>query len=137
LMHMQGTPETMQENPKYKDVLYDVTCFFRDKLEVLRQAGVVDIVLDPGFGFGKDVEYNFSLLKHLDVFRLLGYPVLAGLSRKSMINKVLNTKAVDALNGTTALNVLALQNGASILRVHDVREAVESVKLCLQYDAAV
>jgi len=137
LMHMQGTPETMQEDPTYDDVLYEVTCFFRDKLQLLRQAGVYDVLLDAGFGFGKNVEHNFTLLKHLHVFRLLGYPVLAGLSRKSLINKVLNTKAVDALNGTTALNVLALQNGASILRVHDVREAVEAVKLWSQYDAAV
>jgi dihydropteroate synthase len=137
LMHMQGTPENMQIDPKYNDVLYDVTCFLRDKIELLHQAGVYDIIIDPGFGFGKNVEHNFTLLKHLNAFRLLGYPILAGLSRKSMINKVLNTKAVDALNGTTALNVLALQNGASVLRVHDVREAVEAVKLWLQYDAAV
>ena len=137
LMHMQGTPETMQENPRYNDVLFEVTTFFRDKIHLLHQAGVHDIVIDPGFGFGKTVEHNYTLLKHVNVFRMLGCPILAGLSRKSMINKVLNIKAVDALNGTTALNVLALQNGASVLRVHDVREAVEAVKLWLQYDAAV
>ena len=137
LMHMQGTPETMQENPYYEDVLLEVFSFFRDKVALLRQAGVYDVVLDPGFGFGKTVEHNFTLLKHLHTFSLLGCPVLAGLSRKSMVNKVLDVKSADALNGTTALNMLALQNSASILRVHDVKEAVECVKMWKQFEAAV
>lgn len=135
LMHMQGTPETMQENPTYDNVLNEVVLFFRDKLTLLHQAGVYDVVLDPGFGFGKTVEHNFALLKHLQTFNLFGYPTLAGLSRKSMVNKVLDIKSADALNGTTALNMLALQNGASILRVHDVKEAVECLKLWQQYSS--
>lgn len=134
LMHMQGTPETMQNDPVYDDVLNEVVLFFRDKLALLHQAGVYDIVLDPGFGFGKTVEQNYTLLKHLYTFNLLGFPTLAGLSRKSMVNNVLDIKSANALNGTTALNMLALQNGASILRMHDVKEAVECVKLSNQYD---
>jgi dihydropteroate synthase len=129
LMHMQGTPGTMQQNPVYGDVVQEVLDFFIAEVGRLRALGVRDIVLDPGFGFGKTVEHNFSLLKNLHVFQILGLPVLAGLSRKSMICKVLKVNPDKALNGTTALHMVALQQGARILRVHDVREAVEVIRL--------
>lgn len=129
LMHMQGTPQTMQQNPEYTDVVAEVLYFFTERINALKLAGVTDIIIDPGFGFGKTVEHNYQLLAALAEFRMLGYPVLAGVSRKSMINKVLGTKPETALNGTTVVNTMALMNGASILRVHDVKEAVEAVKL--------
>lgn len=129
LMHMQGTPQTMQENPVYKDVTAEVNGYLLKKLTSLRGMGVKDIILDPGFGFGKTVEHNFSLLRNLEAFTLHGCPVLAGLSRKSMICKTLKVNPEKALNGTTALNMVALMNGASILRVHDVKEAIETIKL--------
>jgi dihydropteroate synthase len=130
LMHMQGTPATMQLNPQYENVVTDVLEFFLLKLHELRQMGIHDVVLDPGFGFGKTVEHNYTLLRRLPDFQAVtGKPVLAGISRKSMICKVLGVKPEQALNGTTALHMVALQNGARILRVHDVKEAVETVKL--------
>ena len=130
LMHMQGSPENMQQNPHYEDIVMEVLDFFIQKIEQLRALGVTDIVLDPGFGFGKTVQHNFSLLKQLEVFKnTLDLPVLAGLSRKSMICKPLGVKPEHALNGTTALHMVALQQGASILRVHDVREAMEVIQL--------
>jgi dihydropteroate synthase len=130
LMHIQGTPATMQQNPHYDDVVTEVLDFFIRKVEYLHTLGIYDIILDPGFGFGKTVEHNFTLLKNMHVFgRVLQLPVLAGLSRKSMICRTLNIKPADALNGTTALNMVALQQGASFLRVHDVREAAEVIKL--------
>jgi dihydropteroate synthase len=130
LMHIQGTPATMQRNPHYDDVVTEVLDFFIRKVEYLHTLGIYDIILDPGFGFGKTVEHNFTLLKNMHVFgRVLQLPVLAGLSRKSMICRTLNIKPADALNGTTALNMVALQQGASFLRVHDVREAAEVIKL--------
>ncbi len=130
LMHIQGTPGTMQQNPHYEDVVAEVLDFFVQKIEKLRALGVKDIVLDPGFGFGKTVEHNYQLLKNLHVFgNVTGLPVLAGISRKSMICKVLKVNPKHALNGTTALHVIALQQGAKILRAHDVREAVEVIKL--------
>ena len=130
LMHIKGTPDTMQQNPHYEDVVTEVLDFFIEKIEKLRTMGVKDIVLDPGFGFGKTVEHNFQLLKNLHVFgNVTGLPVLAGISRKSMICKVLKVNPEHALNGTTALHVVALQQGAKILRAHDVREAVEVIKL--------
>lgn len=129
LMHMQGSPQTMQQNPDYTDVVAEVLYFFTERINALKLAGVTDIIIDPGFGFGKTVEHNYQLLAALAEFRMLGYPVLAGVSRKSMINKVLGTKPETALNGTTVVNTMALMNGASILRVHDVKEAVEAVKL--------
>jgi dihydropteroate synthase len=128
LMHMQGTPDTMQVNPIYLDVVEEVSSFFKAQLAKFRP-GFTQIILDPGFGFGKSVDHNFSLLSHLDHFTAMGFPVLAGLSRKSMINKVLKIQPGEALNGTTVLNTIALLKGASILRVHDVREAIETVKL--------
>ncbi len=130
LMHMQGTPSTMQLNPQYDDVVTAVLDFFIRKVEYLHTLGIHDIILDPGFGFGKTAEHNFTLLKNMHVFsRVLQLPVLAGLSRKSMICRTLGVKPEQALNGTTALNMVALQQGASYLRVHDVREAAEVVKL--------
>ncbi|MCK6692037.1 MAG: dihydropteroate synthase [Thermoanaerobaculia bacterium] len=130
LMHMQGTPQTMQQNPVYGDVVQEVLDFFIREVSQLRSFGVNDIILDPGFGFGKTVAHNFQLLRHLHVFeRVLGLPVLAGISRKSMICKVLQAKPEHALNGTTALHMVALQQGARILRVHDVQEASEVIRL--------
>jgi dihydropteroate synthase len=137
LMHMRGKPQNMQVNPVYNDVVPEVMEFFKEKLFLLKDAGINDIVIDPGFGFGKNVEHNFSLLKHLSVFQLFGCPIMTGVSRKSMINKVLKTPPAKALNGTTVLNTLALANGCSILRVHDVLEAKQAIDLWNQYDAAV
>jgi dihydropteroate synthase len=136
LMHMQGTPQTMQHNPAYKDVVQEVFQFMLQALHQLHQIGIDDVVIDPGFGFGKRLEHNYRLLKHLTLFKTLGKPMIAGLSRKSMINRVLNTNPVDALNGTTALNMLALQQGTDILRVHDVKEAVQTIKLWNAFNSA-
>lgn len=132
-MHMQGRPETMQINPTYEDVTRDVLEFFIQKKQACRKAGIKDLVIDPGFGFGKTTQHNFSLLKNLAAFKILDLPVLAGLSRKSTISKTLNITAAEALNGTTVLNTIAILNGASILRVHDVKEAIEVVKLVEAY----
>lgn len=129
LMHIRGAPATMQHNPEYDDVTGEVFSTLLMKVSMLRALGVHDIITDPGFGFGKTVSHNYRLLHDLPVFRQLGCPVLAGISRKSMICRVLGVKPADALNGTTALNMAALMKGASILRVHDVQEAVETVKL--------
>ena len=136
LMHMQGTPEDMQNNPSYEDPTAEVLKFFKDQTAHLNSLGINDIVLDPGFGFGKRISDNYNLLKNLNSFTSLGYPVLAGLSRKSMIYKVLGGTPSDALNGTTALNAIALQNGASLLRVHDIAEAKEVIKLQTQLTAS-
>jgi dihydropteroate synthase len=129
IMHIQGTPATMQVNPTYEDVVKEVREFLLTQASKHESKGHDKIILDPGFGFGKTVEQNYQLLSHLDKFVETGYPVLTGLSRKSMINRVLNIKPAEALNGTTVLNTVALMQGASILRVHDVKEAVEAVKL--------
>ncbi len=129
LMHMQGTPRTMQQGPSYNNVVKEVFDFLKEKILQLNQLGIHDIIIDPGFGFGKSVEHNFALLNHLDVFQIFGLPILAGLSRKSMICKVLNVNPDKALNGTTALNAIALMKGAKLLRVHDVREAQEVLRL--------
>ncbi|HRO08927.1 MAG TPA: dihydropteroate synthase [Saprospiraceae bacterium] len=129
MMHMKGLPDNMQKNPEYTDVVLDILTYLKNKVIDARKAGIKDVIIDPGFGFGKTNEHNFSLLKHLGIFRMLDIPVLAGLSRKSMIWKTLGTTPEAALNGTSALNLYALQQGASILRVHDVREAAECVKL--------
>ena len=129
LTHIQGTPNNMQENPHYKNVTQEIFRYFGTAITKLLELGVTDIILDPGFGFGKNTAHNFELLKNLSVFTSLGYPVMAGFSRKSMINKVIKTKPKNALNGTTVLNTIALRNGVSILRVHDVKEAVEAVEL--------
>lgn len=128
-MHMQGSPQTMQLDPQYGNVVTEVRDYLRDVCFDCAQAGIKDIIIDPGFGFGKTNEHNFSLLSQLSTFRILGKPILAGLSRKSMICKTLHVNPDHALNGTTALHTVALQQGASILRAHDVREAVEVIKL--------
>ena len=129
IMHIRGTPATMQVNPVYEDVVKEVGSFLLGQARKLHEAGHVQVILDPGFGFGKTVDQNFHLLENLDRLVASGYPVLAGLSRKSMINHVLQIKPDDALNGTTVLNTIALLKGASILRVHDVKEAVEAINL--------
>ncbi len=129
LMHMRGNPKTMSSQTEYVDLLKDIFDYFHVRIFKLQQLGVSDIIIDPGFGFAKTGQQNFELLNHLDQFKIIGKPLLAGLSRKSMIWKSLLTKPKDALNGTTSLNTIALIKGANILRVHDVKEAVEVVKL--------
>jgi len=129
MMHMQGTPQNMQQNPHYDNLLKEVFMYFARKVQQLRDLGVKDIILDPGFGFGKTVEHNYELLAHLEEFRIFELPLLAGVSRKSMIHRLLGTTPQEALNGTTVLDTICLLKGADILRVHDVREAVETVKI--------
>ncbi len=129
IMHMQGTPETMQVAPSYHNVVTEVMDYLIARLQLCREAGIKDVIIDPGFGFGKTNEHNFALLKRLSLLKTLDVPILAGLSRKSMITKTLGIKNADALNGTTALNMAALMNGANILRVHDVKAAKETIQL--------
>jgi dihydropteroate synthase len=129
MMHMQGTPKTMQQNPSYDNVVKDILHELSEKVAMARSHQINDLIIDPGFGFGKTVAHNYVILKNLQLFEMLDCPVLAGVSRKSMIYKVLETTPQEALNGTSVLHTIALQNGASILRVHDVKEAVECVKL--------
>ena len=129
MMHMKGNPGTMQNNPVYEDVVADILKWFGERIFKLKSAGVKDLIIDPGFGFGKTIDQNFELLKRLGDFSIAGLPVLVGVSRKSMIWKTLNITADVALNGTTALNAVAIFNGADILRVHDVKEAVQTVML--------
>ena len=129
MMHMQGTPQTMQDNPHYDCIEKEVANFFLSKVKTLHQKGLSNIIIDPGFGFGKTVEHNYQLLNNLEELHALKLPLLVGISRKSMVYKVLETDAKNSLNGTTAINTLCLSKGASILRVHDVKEAVECVKL--------
>jgi dihydropteroate synthase len=136
LMHMQGRPETMQQQPQYDDVVQEVLDFMIAEAGRLRAAGVKDILLDPGFGFGKTIAHNFQLLQNLHVMGILPYPVVAGISRKSMICRSLGIPPEEALNGTTALHVVALQQGARVLRVHDVAEAAQVVRLWEQLQAA-
>lgn len=133
MMHMQGNPRTMQENPHYTDVVKEVKTEFEMKIKHLAELGFSKIILDPGFGFGKNNVHNYTLLKHLGDLATLGFPILAGVSRKSMVNKVIHTNPVTALNGTTVLNTLALMNGAKILRVHDVTEARQAIELVEYY----
>lgn len=133
-MHIKGTPETMQNNPLYEDVVKEVLDFFIKKIDECKKAGIKDVVIDPGFGFGKTIQHNFQLLKNLAAFKMLDKPILAGLSRKGTIYKTLNITAAEALNGTTCLNTIALLNGANIVRVHDVKEATETIKLLQVYD---
>ena len=129
LMHMKGQPENMQNQPEYDDVVVEIMDFFIAEIAKLRALGIKDIVLDPGFGFGKTIDHNFFTLKNLGVFKSLGLPVLAGISRKSMIYKYLKIDSKEALNGTTVLHTVALQQGAKILRAHDVKEAIEVINL--------
>ena len=129
MMHMQGTPQNMQMNPHYDHLLKEVFLYFAERVQKLRDLGAKDIIIDPGFGFGKTLEHNYELMNHLDEFQLFELPLLVGISRKSMIYKLLGTTPEEALNGTTVLNTLALMKGANILRVHDVKAAKEAVTL--------
>ena len=135
LMHMQGTPGSMQQSPAYKDVTSEVFDFLLEKKTALQNAGIHDLIIDPGFGFGKTAANNFRLLKDLPMFKVLQAPILLGVSRKSTIAKTLGITTEETLNGSTVLHTMGLMNGASILRVHDVKEAVEAVKLFLAYQA--
>ncbi|MCQ2222386.1 MAG: dihydropteroate synthase [Bacteroidaceae bacterium] len=129
LMHMKGTPQTMQQNPQYEDVTSEVMQYFGRKVDQLHDMGVNDIILDPGYGFAKTLDQNYELFRNQHILQELNLPILVGISRKSMIYKLLGTTPQEALNGTTVLHTLALQQGANILRVHDVREAVETIKI--------
>ncbi|MEO5581431.1 MAG: dihydropteroate synthase [Saprospiraceae bacterium] len=135
LMHMKGTPETMQSLASYDDMIKEMLDYFIARIPKLLASGVKDLLIDPGFGFAKNIEHNFYLLKHLHVFQILEFPILVGLSRKSMIWKTLNLSPDDALNGTTALHMQALNKGTKILRVHDVKEAAETIKLWTKINA--
>jgi dihydropteroate synthase len=134
LMHMKGSPQTMQRQPEYSHTVEEVFDFLKQKKEECSSAGIKDVIIDPGFGFGKTIRHNFELLHELASFRRLDSPLLVGLSRKSTIFKTLGVTADEALNGTTALNTIALMNGASILRVHDVKEAKEAITLFKEYN---
>jgi dihydropteroate synthase len=129
MMHMRGTPQTMQQMTNYDDLVKDVLFYFSEKVAKARSFGINDLIIDPGFGFAKTSEQNFELLKELELFQILELPILVGVSRKSMIYKTLETTPENALNGTSILNTIALTKGTNILRVHDVKEAVECVKL--------
>ena len=129
LMHMKGTPQTMQQAPSYDDLMKEVMLYFAEKIQQLRDLGQKDIILDPGYGFGKTLDDNYELLRHQEMLRVFELPLLVGVSRKSMIYKLLGCTPEEALNGTTVLNTIALQKGTNILRVHDVKAAVEAVKL--------
>lgn len=133
LMHMQGTPQNMQQNPVYDDVTLEVNQFLSEKIRVLKELGVNDIILDPGFGFGKTVQHNYELFKNMDLLGFWEFPLLVGISRKSMITRLLDIPPDEALNGTTVLNTLALQKGAKILRVHDVKEAQQTLMIWKQF----
>ncbi|MBN8835350.1 MAG: dihydropteroate synthase [Niastella sp. SCN 39-18] len=135
-MHMQGVPETMQQNPVYTDIMVELTRFFAERVQVCRNAGITDIIIDPGFGFGKTIAHNFSILKNLAAFKILGCPVLIGLSRKSSIYKTLGVSADESLNGTTVLHTIALLQAVQIIRVHDVKEAKEAILLTEVYKKA-
>lgn len=129
LMHMQGNPRTMQNSPHYHNVVKEIEDFFKRKIGICEHLGYDKLILDPGFGFGKSTAHNYKLLKELNLFAGLGYPVLAGISRKAMINNIIHTSPVTALNGTTVLNTIALLNGAKLIRVHDVKEAKQAIDL--------
>ena len=129
LMHIQGTPLKMQVNPVYEDIIRDISLFFTDQVKKLTKAGVKDVIIDPGFGFGKTIEHNYELLNRLDSFKVFQLPLMVGVSRKSMIYKLLKNNPDEALNGTSVINTLALMGGTDILRVHDVREAVEAIRI--------
>ncbi len=129
MMHMKGTPQTMQQLANYEDVISEIIFYFSEKMTLARSLGICDIIIDPGFGFAKTINQNFEILQKLELFQALELPLLVGVSRKSTIYKTLDISPQEALNGTTVLNTYALTKGANILRVHDVKEAVESVKL--------
>ncbi len=136
LMHMQGTPQTMQQQPVYENVTREILDFLIMKVNDLHKSGITDIIVDPGFGFGKSIAHNFELLRNLPVFKMLNCPLLLGISRKSTIYKTLGTTTEKSLNGTTVLHTIGVLNGASILRVHDVKEAMETIKLVNAYKQA-
>ncbi|MDA9343830.1 dihydropteroate synthase [Algibacter sp.] len=129
MMHMRGTPQNMKQQTKYDNLLKDILFYFSERIAAAKALGIIDLIVDPGFGFAKTVEQNFELLNKLELFKIIEKPLLVGISRKSMIYKTLETSAKDALNGTSVLNTVALQKGASILRVHDVQEAMECITL--------
>ncbi|WP_300022612.1 dihydropteroate synthase [uncultured Maribacter sp.] len=135
MMHMRGTPQNMQQKTGYEDILKEILFFFSERLAAAKALGITDMIIDPGFGFAKHLKQNYELLNHMEVLNVIEHPLLAGISRKSMIYKTLNTTAEHALNGTTALHMVCLQKGAKILRVHDVKEAVECIKLFEQLNA--
>ena len=135
MMHMRGTPQNMQQKTGYEDILKEILFFFSERLGAAKALGITDMIIDPGFGFAKNLKQNYELLNHMEVLNVIEHPLLAGISRKSMIYKTLNTTAEHALNGTTALHMVCLQKGAKILRVHDVKEAVECIKLFEQLNA--
>jgi dihydropteroate synthase len=128
-MHMQGTPQTMQKNPVYQNITQEILKDFSEKAFLLKKMGLNDLIFDVGFGFGKTLEHNYELLQNLDLFQNLDCPILTGISRKSMLYNPINTSAENALNATTVANTVALQKGTQILRVHDVKEAVEAIKI--------
>lgn len=132
IMHMKGTPKTMQQQADYEDVTLEVLGFFAERLRIMKLKEIKDIIIDPGFGFGKTMKHNYILLKKLSVFRILDSPVLCGISRKSMIYKLLDVTPEEALNGTTAAHMIALMGGANLLRVHDVKEAAETIRIFRQ-----
>lgn len=135
MMHLKGTPKTMQQHTKYEDLVKEVLSYFAERIAAAHAFQIKDIIIDPGFGFAKTLEQNYELLNKLELLKLADKPILVGVSRKSMIYRTLNTKSSEALNGTTALNMVALEHGASILRVHDVKEAMECVNLFNQLKA--
>lgn len=135
MMHMRGTPQNMQQKTGYEDILKEILFFFSERLAAAKALGITDMIIDPGFGFAKNLKQNYELLNHMEVLNVIEHPLLAGISRKSMIYKTLNTTAEHALNGTTALHMVCLQKGAKILRVHDVKEAMECIKLFEQLNA--
>ena len=136
LMHMQGSPQTMQQAPHYENVTREVLDFLIIKTNELKKEGIKDIIIDPGFGFGKTIAHNFELMRNLELFRIIPYPLLIGISRKSTVCKTLGITSAEALNGTTVLNTVSLLRGASILRVHDVKEAIEAIKLVAAVNTA-
>ena len=129
IMHMLGTPKNMQENPTYNNVVEEIINYFQQKIETLHDLGINNLIINPGFGFGKTLENNYEILNNLEKFKCLEYPILVGVSRKSMIYKLLDTDANQALNGTSVINTIALTKGTDILRVHDIKEAVECIKI--------
>jgi len=132
MMHMRGTPKTMVKLTQYDDIVQEMLLYFSERIEAARQHGIDDIIVDPGFGFAKTLDQNYEVLNKMELFNMTGLPILAGMSRKSMLYKLLNITPQEALNGTTVLNTIALQKGAKILRVHDVKEAVETVRIVKQ-----
>ncbi len=136
MMHIRGTPQTMQQLNQYDNLIKEIAFYFSERIAAARALGIVDLIVDPGFGFAKNQSQNYEILNHLELFKILKLPILVGLSRKSMVYKPLNASADEALNGTSILNTIALQKGASILRVHDVKEALECIKLTSQLTLA-